>query len=119
MGVVAVALGRASRTAATMSGRSFLVSESDPRCLLGTGMVFAEVILGILLFPFCLDEFTVEVVVGLGLARVDGLLSPGALIFAFHLIVTGLTRHAVLRMCDCSYWCSLQLHSIYNNCVAS
>ena len=62
-----------------MSGRSFLVSESDPRCLLGAGVVFAEVVLGVL-FPFRLDEFTVDVAAGLGLARVDGLLLPGALL---------------------------------------
>ena len=46
--------------AATMSGRSFLVSESDPWRLLGAGVVFAKVVLSVLLFPFRLDEFTVE-----------------------------------------------------------
>ena len=102
-----------------MSWRSFLISESDPQRLLGAGMVFTEVVFGVLLFSFRLDEFTVEVAAGLGLARVDGLLSPGVLIFVFHLIVTGLTSHAVLRVHNCSYWCSLQLHSIYGNCVAS
>ena len=64
-----------------MSGRSFLVSESDPRRLLDAAVVFAEVVLGVLLFPFRLDEFAVEVAAGLGLARVDGLLSLGALMF--------------------------------------
>ena len=59
-GVVAVALGRVLRMAATMSGRSFLVSESDPWRLLGAGVVFAKVVLSVLLFPFRLDEFTVE-----------------------------------------------------------
>ena len=62
-----------------MSGRSFLVSESDPRRLLGAGVVFAEVVLGVLLFPFRLDEFAVKVAAGLGLARGDGLLSLGAM----------------------------------------
>ena len=52
-------------------------------------MIFAEVVLGVLLFPFHLDEFTVEVAAGLGLVQRDGLLSPGALIFVFHFIVTG------------------------------
>ena len=83
--MVAVALGRASRTAATMSGRSLLVSESDPRHLLGAGVVFATVVLGVLLLPFRIDEFTVDVAAGLGLARVDGLLSLRALIFCLSL----------------------------------
>ena len=67
-----------------MSGRSFLVSESDPRRLLGAGVV-AAVVLGVLLLPFRIDEFTVEVAAGLGFARVDGLLSLGALIFCLSL----------------------------------
>ena len=82
-------------------------------------MVFAKIVLGVLLFPFRLDKLTVEFAAGLGLVRIDSLLSPGALIFVCHLIITGLTSHAVLCMRDCSYWCSLQLHSIYGNCVAS
>ena len=64
-----------------MSVRSFLVSKSDPRRLLGAGVVFAALVLGVLLLPFRIDEFAVEVAAGLGLARVDGLLSLGALIF--------------------------------------
>ena len=60
-----VALGRASRMAATMSGRLFLVSESDPQHLLGAGVVFAEVVVGVLVFPFHLEELTVEVVASL------------------------------------------------------
>ena len=63
-----------------MSRRSFLVSESDPRRLLGAGVV-AAVVLGVLLLPFRIDEFAVEVAAGLGFARVDGLLPLGALIF--------------------------------------
>ena len=61
---VLVVLRRASRTAATMSGRSPLVSESVPQHLLGGGMVFARIVLGIFLFPFCLEELAVEVVAG-------------------------------------------------------
>ena len=79
--VVLVVLRRTSRTAATMSGRSSLVSESVPRHLLGAGMVFARVVLGIFLFPFCLKELAVEVVVGQGLVRVDSLLSRGGSFF--------------------------------------
>ena len=80
-GAVAVALGRASRTAATISGRSFFVSESDPRLLLGAGVVFAMVVLGVLLLPFHIDEFAVEIAAGLGLAPVDGLLPLRPLMF--------------------------------------
>ena len=64
-----------------MSGRSLLISKSDPQRLLGAGVVFAAVVLGVLLLPFRIDEFAVEVAAGLGLARVDGLLSLGALMF--------------------------------------
>ena len=65
-------------------------------------MVFAKVVVGVFLFPLCLEELMVEVVAGLGLAQVDGLLSPWALIF-FHFLVTELTGLAVLRMRDYSY----------------
>ena len=53
--------------AATMSRRSFLVSESVPQHLLGAGVVFAEIVVGVFLFPSCLEELTVEVVAGLRL----------------------------------------------------
>ena len=45
--------------ATMMSRRYFLVSESVPWLLLGAGMVFAKVVVGIFLFPFCLEEMTV------------------------------------------------------------
>ena len=48
-------------------------------------MVFAAVVLGVLLLPFRIDEFAVDVTAGLGLARVDGLLSLRALIFCLSL----------------------------------
>ena len=67
--------------AATMSGRSFLVSESVPQHLLGAGVVFAEIVVCFFLFPLCLEELTVEVVAGLRLTQVDDLLSPWAFIF--------------------------------------
>ena len=85
--------------AATMSGRSFLVSESVPQHLLGAGMVFAEIVVGVFSFLYAL---TVEVVAGLGLTQVDGLLSPWVLIF-FYFFVTELTGHVVLRMHVYSY----------------
>ena len=54
--------------AATMSGSLFLISESVPQNLLGAGMAFTEVVVGIFIFPFCLEELRTEVVAGLGLA---------------------------------------------------
>ena len=81
--VVLVVLGRASRTAATMSRRSSLVSESVPWCLLDAGIVFAGVVIGVFLFPFCLEELAVEIIVGQGLAQVEGLLLQRGLIFSF------------------------------------
>ena len=63
-----VALGKALRRAAMMSGRLSLISESVPRYLLGTGVVvFARVVLGVFLFPFRIEELAVEVVAGQGL----------------------------------------------------
>ena len=44
--------GRASRTAATMSGRLFLVNESVSRRLLEAGLVDVDVVEGVFLFPF-------------------------------------------------------------------
>ena len=67
--------------AATMFGRLSLVSESVPRHLLGAGVVFAGVVLGVFLFPFCLEELVVEVVAGQELAQVDNLLLPGGSFF--------------------------------------
>ena len=54
--------------AATMSGRLFLISKSVPQNLLGAGMAFAEVVVGIFIFPLCLEEMRTEVIAGLGLA---------------------------------------------------
>ena len=68
--------------AATISGRSSLISKSVPRHLLGTGAVFAGVVLGVFLFPFCLLELVVEVVDGQGLAQAYNLLLPRGLIFS-------------------------------------
>ena len=78
------------------------VSESVSQHLLGAGVVFAEIVVGVLLFPLCLEELTVEVIAGLGLTQVDGLLSLWALIF-FHFLVTELTGHAILHMHVYSY----------------
>ena len=64
-----------------MSGRLSLISESVLRCLLGAGVVFARVVLGVFLFPFHIEELAVEVVAGQGLVQVDSLLLPRVLIF--------------------------------------
>ena len=61
--------------ASPMSWRSFLVSESVLQHLLGAGMVFSKVVVGVFLFPLGLEELTVEIHAGLGLVQVDGLLS--------------------------------------------
>ena len=63
--------------ATSMSWRSFLVSESVPWHLLGAGVVFAKVVVGVFLFPLGLEELTADIVAGLGLAQVDGLLHHG------------------------------------------
>ena len=63
--------------AVTMSGRLFFVSESVPWHLSGAGVVFAEVVVGVFLFPLCLEELMVEVIAGLGLAQVDGCFHHG------------------------------------------
>ena len=81
--LVVVAFGRASRTAATVSGISFLVSESIPRCLFEAGLEDDNAVDGIFLFPFRLVVADVDVTTGGGLFRVDRLYPVEALIICF------------------------------------
>ena len=84
--LAAVALGRASRTAATMSGISFLVSESIPRCLFEAGLEDDDAVDGIFLFLFCLVVVDVDVTAGCGLSQVDHLRPVEALIICLLLM---------------------------------
>ena len=81
--LVAVALGRASRTAATMSGRSFLFSESVLRHLLEAGLEDDDAVEGVFLFPLRLEVVDVDVTTGGGLSRVVHLRPVEALIICF------------------------------------
>ena len=63
-----VAFGSASRTAVTMLGISFLVSESVPRRLFGAGLEDDDTVDGVFLFPFRLVVAGVDVTAGIGLS---------------------------------------------------
>ena len=94
---------RASRMAATMSGRLFLVNETVLRCLLKAGLLDVDVVEGVFLFPFHLEIVDVDATAGRGLACVYRLPSVEALTICFSPICCcDLLDHAVLRMHSCS-----------------
>ena len=99
-----VAFGRVSRTAVAMSGRSFLVNKSVPRCILEARLEDSDAVKGVFLFPFHLEDMDVDVTAGGRLARVDCLRSIEALIICFlPTSCCNFTQPVVLRMCSCSY----------------
>ena len=89
--LAAVALGRISRTAVTMSRRSFLVSESVLRRLLEAGLEDDDAVEGVFLFLLHLEVMDVDVTTGGGLSRVVRLRPVETLIIC------------LLLMCYCNF----------------